>query len=267
MRMLIHDVIMGKHLHEIDRADQSYLERSAIALANLIQSSAEATTQACVSIEREAIRRKINDRRSCDWLYLSWGYWYANLTFYWKIEDSAYTFASERYTLLGRNEGLGLNVAHPFIEQQKATLRRIFPGALLGNVIDHCAHCCKVKECGYFEGKALCYQCRTLAEKAHLKEAEDRRRLMRSPQVNIAAIERAKMKPSLRYSVLMRDGYACKICGRTASDGVKLHVDHVIPVSKGGKTELNNLQTLCQECNAGKADTLPMLFAVGGGAC
>ena len=64
--------------------------------------------------------------------------------------------------------------------------------------------------------------------------------------------QRALMNDSLRYDILKRDGYRCKICGASASDGVKLHVDHIIPVSKGGRTEPGNLQTLCERCNLGK---------------
>lgn len=69
-------------------------------------------------------------------------------------------------------------------------------------------------------------------------------------------IERAKMTDSLRYDILKRDNYKCRICGFGAEDGVKLHVDHIIPVSKGGKTEINNLQTLCERCNMGKSNKL-----------
>jgi len=65
--------------------------------------------------------------------------------------------------------------------------------------------------------------------------------------------ERNKMDKSIRYDVLKRDGFKCKICGANGNDS-KLHVDHIIPVSKGGKTEMGNLQTLCQKCNAGKSD-------------
>lgn len=65
-------------------------------------------------------------------------------------------------------------------------------------------------------------------------------------------IERGKMTPKLRYQVLQRDGHRCAICGRSAEDGVTLEVDHIFPVSKGGKTELNNLRTLCRDCNRGK---------------
>lgn len=64
--------------------------------------------------------------------------------------------------------------------------------------------------------------------------------------------QRNMMSPSLRMEVLKRDGYRCRICGRSANDGARLEVDHIIPISKGGKTELSNLQTLCWDCNRGK---------------
>ena len=69
-------------------------------------------------------------------------------------------------------------------------------------------------------------------------------------------VERAKMSESLRYDILKRDNYKCQICGASAKDGAKLQVDHIIPVSKGGKTEPNNLQTLCARCNIGKSNKL-----------
>ena len=52
----------------------------------------------------------------------------------------------------------------------------------------------------------------------------------------------------VRAEVLLRDGARCRRC-RTA---VNLEVDHIIPVSKGGKTEDSNLQTLCRRCNRRK---------------
>ena len=65
--------------------------------------------------------------------------------------------------------------------------------------------------------------------------------------------QRRLMTPSLRYRVLKRDGFKCVRCGRSPEeDGVKLEVDHIIPIAKGGKTEESNLQTLCRDCNRGK---------------
>ena len=64
------------------------------------------------------------------------------------------------------------------------------------------------------------------------------------------------MTDSLRYDVLRRDGFRCVLCGSAASDGIKLEVDHIVPVSKGGRTELSNLRTLCDRCNRGKSDKM-----------
>lgn len=64
--------------------------------------------------------------------------------------------------------------------------------------------------------------------------------------------QRYLMTSGKRYDILRRDNFRCQICGRSQSDGAKLEVDHIIPVSKGGKTVDENLQTLCHECNQGK---------------
>ena len=76
------------------------------------------------------------------------------------------------------------------------------------------------------------------------------------PEVDAIELERSKLSASLRYDILKRDGFKCQICGATIKDGVKLHVDHIFPVSKGGKTEPNNLRTLCDKCNLGKSDKI-----------
>lgn len=60
----------------------------------------------------------------------------------------------------------------------------------------------------------------------------------------------------LRWHVLQRDRFTCRACGASpANDAtVELHVDHIIPWSKGGETVLENLQTLCEKCNLGKSN-------------
>jgi hypothetical protein len=59
----------------------------------------------------------------------------------------------------------------------------------------------------------------------------------------------------LRFSIFARDGFTCRYCGRQ-SDEIAMVLDHVIPVSKGGTSDENNLVTSCVECNQGKADVL-----------
>ena len=44
------------------------------------------------------------------------------------------------------------------------------------------------------------------------------------------------------------------MCGASAADGATLHIDHIVPVSLGGRTVQENLQTLCQSCNLGKSN-------------
>lgn len=58
----------------------------------------------------------------------------------------------------------------------------------------------------------------------------------------------------LRYTIYKRDGFRCVACGHSAADGAKLHIDHKLPFSLGGLTELNNLQTLCSDCNISKSN-------------
>jgi 5-methylcytosine-specific restriction endonuclease McrA len=65
----------------------------------------------------------------------------------------------------------------------------------------------------------------------------------------------------LRFTVLQRDGFRCRYCGRTAGEpGVGLHVDHVVPLVAGGATCEDNLMTACSECNLGKS-TRPVVSA------
>ena len=60
----------------------------------------------------------------------------------------------------------------------------------------------------------------------------------------------------LRFKVMKRDNFKCCACGASPAKDptIELHVDHIIPWSKGGETEIDNLQTLCSKCNLGKSN-------------
>lgn len=62
----------------------------------------------------------------------------------------------------------------------------------------------------------------------------------------------------LRFQVLKRDNFNCVCCGKSpaTNSNVELHVDHIIPWSKGGETVIENLQTLCSKCNLGKSNII-----------
>ena len=67
-----------------------------------------------------------------------------------------------------------------------------------------------------------------------------------------------EVRPGLRFKMFMRDRFRCHACGRSPAThlNVELHADHVLAVANGGKTTLENLRTLCQECNLGKGRTV-----------
>ena len=66
---------------------------------------------------------------------------------------------------------------------------------------------------------------------------------------------RKSLSKSIRFEVFKRDSFKCQYCGRSAPD-VILEVDHIVPVSQGGKNDLLNLVTSCRDCNRGKSAKL-----------
>ena len=75
---------------------------------------------------------------------------------------------------------------------------------------------------------------------------------------NSVAGQRALMTAKLREKIKDRDNYTCRICNLSTSDepNLLLEIDHIIPLSKGGITSENNLQTLCWRCNRTKGSKI-----------
>lgn len=71
-----------------------------------------------------------------------------------------------------------------------------------------------------------------------------RRRRPRGPR-------RAPIPSGLRQQIYRRDAETCRYCGRRGR-GVRLELDHVFPVSRGGGDQIGNLVTSCRECNRAK---------------
>jgi len=69
----------------------------------------------------------------------------------------------------------------------------------------------------------------------------------------------------VRTRVLERNGYTCQLCGAAGGDPdptnpaqkIRLHLDHVLPVSQGGSSDEDNLRVLCSACNQGRANIQP----------
>jgi hypothetical protein len=67
--------------------------------------------------------------------------------------------------------------------------------------------------------------------------------------------ERLSVSKKLRAQLLHTAHQRCQMCGKSIKEhGVVLEIDHKIPVSWGGKTDIDNLWAICVECNHGKQD-------------
>jgi hypothetical protein len=64
--------------------------------------------------------------------------------------------------------------------------------------------------------------------------------------------KRKALSTKVRFEVFKRDGFSCAYCGATPANDITLEVDHIVPVSKGGKDDMSNLITSCFKCNRGK---------------
>lgn len=73
-----------------------------------------------------------------------------------------------------------------------------------------------------------------------------------------AVRQRTLMTRILREKIKERDSFTCQNCGLSVKDepNLLLEIDHIIPISKGGLTTEDNLQTLCWRCNRSKSNKL-----------
>lgn len=61
------------------------------------------------------------------------------------------------------------------------------------------------------------------------------------------------LSKKLRFEIFKRDGFACQYCGGHPPK-IILEVDHIVPKSKNGGDEIDNLITSCFDCNRGKSN-------------
>lgn len=129
---------------------------------------------------------------------------------------------------------------------------KIFDKAILKPIVDVIIHCLATYTSPHGRNSYRKERYYGISDvKSAIDEINQQREYRQSKQY-----QRSLMTNSLRYDILKRDGFRCQICGATAADGVKLHVDHIVPIAKGGKTEPSNLRTLCDRCNSGKSDKI-----------
>ena len=85
-------------------------------------------------------------------------------------------------------------------------------------------------------------------EKYNIQESENNK------SINMNINEVKYIKAGMRWQIFERDDFRCVACGKSAHDGAILHIDHIIPKSKGGRNAIDNYQTLCHLCNIGKSN-------------
>jgi hypothetical protein len=179
------------------------------------------------------------------------------------------------------------NFSAPFAVDEK---RRHFRARLLeSNDPEHADDCLKysndepslAREQAYRRGFDQGFaEARQMLEKAHtledIKARETKIHAWRTRPLQIVGsspgsdenykacllITRVALSPRTRFKVFKRDDFRCQICGKSQAAGVTLHVDHRISIANGGSDELENLQTLCCECNLGKSSDSMKYYSI-----
>ncbi len=101
-----------------------------------------------------------------------------------------------------------------------------------------CKNCAAIKHNIYYENNKDVYNQKTTKRQRNL--------------------DRALTKEEIDF-IFKRDNNQCKICNISNLDheinfGTRLHIDHIISISKGGLTTVENSQLLCIQCNSSKSN-------------
>jgi ATP adenylyltransferase len=108
------------------------------------------------------------------------------------------------------------------------------------------------------EGQLVKLNCGKLSfkEKAQIKAACDQKIQEFLEKRGLSTwqfLESDPVPETIRYEVLRRSHGKCQLCGCSSTD-FPLHVDHIIPRSKKGTNDPDNLQALCERCNLAKGN-------------
>jgi ATP adenylyltransferase len=79
---------------------------------------------------------------------------------------------------------------------------------------------------------------------------------------SLRSLTRRYVPGSVRYEVLKRAKWRCELCGCSV-EVRPLDVDHIVPVTRGGRNDLSNYQALCSTCNQNKGNRDASDFRTG----
>ena len=127
-----------------------------------------------------------------------------------------------------------------------------------------CKKCKKVKLTGKYKNIGTCSNCTLEVKmpppptKGQYQNHPQFNKIILPPRSDISknSIKRGKrddqrhFTPKQREEIFLRDNHMCRECRSSQN----LESDHIIPWAKGGKTIVDNAQTLCSSCNKAKSD-------------
>lgn len=115
---------------------------------------------------------------------------------------------------------------------------------VLGGTAHECDMCekCDGRPTLYWKKRDfdLCYEC---IEKVFIQTCG-------YEKLSHVKVRRAFISEKMREEILKKYDYQCVKCHSKS----KLEIDHIIPFSIGGKTDIENLQVLCKSCNLKKGN-------------
>jgi len=79
---------------------------------------------------------------------------------------------------------------------------------------------------------------------------KDKRRALKQKRRALVMGNGGEFTPKEWRELCESNNYKCLCCGRTE----KLSADHVLPLSKGGPSNIDNIQPLCRPCNSSKGN-------------
>jgi hypothetical protein len=87
------------------------------------------------------------------------------------------------------------------------------------------------------------HMCPVFFVRESFTESEESRRITRH------------IPPYIMLKVARRDNYTCQVCGKHLTDDT-FEFDHLIPISKGGPSDVHNLRMVCRHCNRKKSNKI-----------
>lgn len=73
--------------------------------------------------------------------------------------------------------------------------------------------------------------------------------------MKMSSIQETKTRQFIKRQLISRDGAVCAICGKPINNMKDCTIDHIVPVSKGGQTIVENCQLAHFRCNVEKGNS------------